>query len=1091
MFLTIFKFEIKYWLKNGAFYVYLTVFFGLSLLSMAGASGAFGEGSASSTTIANSPISIYKFLNLFNKLLLFLLPAIVGSTIYREFKSNFNSILFTYPFTKASYLLAKFTSAFLIVSFIAFSAVIGLIVGTLIPTVNPSMLLPFDILPYVQMYFLFLVPNLILFGVVVFSIVLVSRNIYAGFLGVVVFWLLSEGLTRFISHGSMAGFLLDPFGDIAIQYLTQYWTLKEQNVLPLPLKPIVIYNRLFWLSIAFLVFIVVFRWFSFNQRPFSLGLKTKKSETTIKDNFGSIIKINLIQTKINFSFFQHIKTCWKLAQVDFLFIVKGEAFISMVVAGFFFIAAILLQMNPQTETKTLPVTWVVLGFPVLFFSFVIQILTFLYSGILVHRAKSSRISDLIVSTPIPNWVLLLSKLFALVKMQIVLLLLVMIVGITIQLNQSYYHLEFGHYLFDLLVIHLIGFIIWALLSLLVHTTLSNTYLSLFVLILISLGISQLPSLGVENYVFLFNESPDPSFFLHYSDMNGYGNALTSYFLYKLYWLIFGLILFCLTLLLWRRERTFSLFERLSIAKNRLQGKLAFFTVLFLGIFLSFGYSLYQMEIKERSGELLATNESILLSDFQNKFGKYMHIKQPRIKSVYLELDFFPETNSFEAEGKYTIINRSSQTIDTLMIKMGYDEISKVHFNTKARLIDEDKAFKFYVYKLDNGIPPKDSIILNFSIKNQKNTILTQNSNVLNNGTFLKSDILPRLGYFADMEISHPQDSTAMSNHYQSIDSDLVDFEAILSTTPQQVAITSGNLIREWFSNERRFFHYKMDTPIKFVLGFNVGEFDILEENYKGVELRIYHHPTHTYNRNQMMEGLKASIDYNTTHFGAYQHKQAYIVEFARSEGSYATTVGNCIQMSEVRFINDPNNVSKGGIDLSFYVAAHELTHQWWGNQVIPADVLGATMITESVTEYITAKIYEKKYGKESALKFLNIQRNRYLTGLANELDQEAPLYLVNPEQSYIAYGKGSIALYVLSEYIGEKNLNMALKEYLDNVKYKTTSYTTSLELLLYLEKATPDSLQYLINDMFKTTNSEKTMQHFDNIINRINASNKD
>ena len=47
----------------------------MSLLSMAGASGAFGEGSASAENIGNSPMSIYEFANFFNKLLLFIIPA--------------------------------------------------------------------------------------------------------------------------------------------------------------------------------------------------------------------------------------------------------------------------------------------------------------------------------------------------------------------------------------------------------------------------------------------------------------------------------------------------------------------------------------------------------------------------------------------------------------------------------------------------------------------------------------------------------------------------------------------------------------------------------------------------------------------------------------------------------------------------------------------------------------------------------------------------------------------------------------------------------------------------------------------------------
>lgn len=1088
MFINILNFEIKHWLKNWSFYTYLLAFFLMALLSMAGAAGAFGEGSASAENMANSPISIFGFVNFFTKLLLLLLPAIVGDGIYKDFKNNFNNILYTYPFSKAHYLFAKFTSALLIVSILAFSVQIGLMVGTKLPTTNPAQLLSFDAAPYFQTFFVFVLPNLFLFSVIVFAVVLLSRNIYWGFIAIILFWLLKEILIRLAASESTASLLIEPFGENATQYLTRYWSSTEQNTLPLPLQSIIFFNRLVWFAVAMIIFTAAYRWFSFSQNSLTLGLKLKKGKSIIKDNFGSITKVNLIKTKFNFSFFQHIITSWKLSQTDFNFIIKSPAFISIVIVGILFIAAILLQMNPQTDTKPLPATWVILGLPVFFFSFLIQVLTFLYAGILVHRAKQSQIADLISATAVPNWVLLFSKFLALVKMQVLLLVLIMMVGIAIQLNSGYYQLEIGHYLFDLFAIHLIGFIIWAFLALLIQSIFNNTYLSLFLLILTALGISQFPSLGIENYVVRFNESPDASFFLNYSDMNGYGHSLPPYFLYKFYWLLFGIFIFFCTLLLWQREHTNSVIERFTVAKNRFRSKLAITIVMLLVGFLSFGFYLFQQQKIPGNNLFSEKNKATLLAQFQNQYRKYEHTKQPRITSVFVKLDIFPETNSFIAKGKYILVNKTAQPIDTILIKAGFDEITSVYFETKATLIEEDTIFKFSVYKLDKEIAPYDSINLQFTIKNQPNTFLTRNSNVLKNGTYLKSDIFPRLGYFANTKIKNPDDSTTLANHYQSIDADLVSFEAILSTTPKQTAITSGNLIKEWKEGRRRYFHYKMDRPIKFVLGFNYGEFEVLEVNYKGVDLRIYHHPTHNYCLSQMMEGLKSSIDYNTKYFGAYQHRQAQIIEFPRSEGSYATTAGNCIQMSEMRFINDTSSAKNGSIDLSFYVAAHELTHQWWGNQVIPADALGATMITESITEYITAKIYERKYGKQSALKFLKIQRNRYLAGRANETEQEVPLYLVHPEQSYISYGKGAIALYTLSEYIGEEKLNGVLKEFLNKVKFQPPPYTTSLELIDYLKKATPNQLHYLITDMFETTDKEKTLAYFDKIVDENNAS---
>ena len=76
--------------------------------------------------------------------------------------------------------------------------------------------------------------------------------------------------------------------------------------------------------------------------------------------------------------------------------------------------------------------------------------------------------------------------------------------------------------------------------------------------------------------------------------------------------------------------------------------------------------------------------------------------------------------------------------------------------------------------------------------------------------------------------------------------------------------------------------------------------------------------------------------------------------------------------------------------------------------------------------------------------------------------------MFNENQQYIHYNKGSLVLYALSDFIGEKKMNNALKEYIKKVAYQEAPYTTSIELVEELKKATPDSLKYVINDMFET-----------------------
>jgi len=91
--------------------------------------------------------------------------------------------------------------------------------------------------------------------------------------------------------------------------------------------------------------------------------------------------------------------------------------------------------------------------------------------------------------------------------------------------------------------------------------------------------------------------------------------------------------------------------------------------------------------------------------------------------------------------------------------------------------------------------------------------------------------------------------------------------------------------------------------------------------------------------------------------------------------------------------------------------------------------------------------------------------DRYLFGRTVERKKEQPLAYVENQQ-HIHYNKGALVFYALSDYIGEEKLNGALKSYLEEVAFQEPPYTTCLELLDYLYEATPDSLDYYVEDAF-------------------------
>jgi len=148
------------------------------------------------------------------------------------------------------------------------------------------------------------------------------------------------------------------------------------------------------------------------------------------------------------------------------------------------------------------------------------------------------------------------------------------------------------------------------------------------------------------------------------------------------------------------------------------------------------------------------------------------------------------------------------------------------------------------------------------------------------------------------------------------------------------------------------------------------------------------------------------------------------------------------------------------------VTAHEMAHQWWGHQVTAANVQGASMLIESLSQYSALMVMEKEYGRHQMRRFLRYELDRYLRSRGGEVIEELPLNRVE-NQDYIHYRKGSLIFYRLRDEIGEPALNRALKRFLEDKGYQESPFTTSKELLDYIRAEAPPDKHALISDMFE------------------------
>ncbi|HEX5725547.1 MAG TPA: M1 family aminopeptidase, partial [Longimicrobiaceae bacterium] len=267
----------------------------------------------------------------------------------------------------------------------------------------------------------------------------------------------------------------------------------------------------------------------------------------------------------------------------------------------------------------------------------------------------------------------------------------------------------------------------------------------------------------------------------------------------------------------------------------------------------------------------------------------------------------------------------------------------------------------------------------------------------------------------------------------------------------------------WRRGGRRWFHYRADAPVLHFYAFLSARYRVRRDRWNGVDIEVYHHPVHRWNVERMVRSVKASLACYTRAFGPYPHRQLRIVEFPRF-AAFAQSFASTIPYSEsIGFIAE---VRPGDLDYPFFVTAHEVAHQWWGHQLVGADAQGAALLSETLSEYSALLVMEQEYGRAQIGRFLRHELDGYLTGRGGERRGETPLVRVEG-QTYVHYHKGSLAMYALRDHLGEARLNAALRRFLRAHRFRGPPYPTSADLMRHLRAATPDSLRYVLDDLFE------------------------
>lgn len=1076
-------FEIRYRLQRSGTWIFFILLFLMTFF--AAVSDQVIIGSQVGNLFRNAPYIIANTMAIMSAFAMTITTAIMSTAVYRDFETNIHTMFYTLPVNKWDYLGGRFLGAF-VINIIVFTGIpLGTMVGsTLAPVfgwIDPERIAPFNLWHYVHPFLLIVIPNILFSGAVFFGLATLTRKILYAYIGNIV--LLVSYIAAIMSITDMENLKLaaiaDPFSIVTVAQVTRYWTTIELNSMVIPLTTVVFFNRLLWLGIGLAVFSFVFYKFRFSQILESKAGKERSVSDDEKVTLSPIIVSPV--ANITFSTYQNFKLFFSFSGYYFQIIVKEIPFLIISLLGLALMLSGSVTINTMYGTGVYPVTGILTESLNSNFGLYIMIIITFYAGELVWREQNLKIAEITDALPVNTGITVLSKIFSLVMATALLMLVLMLTGMGIQAFNGYYHFEAGLYIRELFVHRLYAYTLFIILAVFIQTIVKDKYFGHFVMVLFYIVVFiVLDALGFEHNLYHFNGKPSYT----YSDMNGFGHFLTGYNWFNAYWGIFAGLLLVLTFLFWQRGTENGLKQYLEIAKQRFSLPVRLITLVLIVAFgTTGGYIYYNTNILNKYRT--AKDMEQLGVDYEKKYKKFQKIPQPKITGVKVNIDIFPYQLRLVSKGSMTLVNKSQKAIDSIHVNYNYDLIRKfVAVAGNPEPVFSDSLFGYYIYRLSSPMKPGDSIQLEYELVYQPKGFVNNSgeTNLVYNGTFVNNTMIcPRIGYNAEYELGDKNkrkkyhlpprermprvnDSAGLQSTYLGTDGDWITFEATVSTSSDQIALAPGYLMNEWTEGDRRYRHFKMDSKILNFYSFISAKYEVKQVKWNDILLEVYYHKGHEYNVDRMLDAMKKSLDYYSANFSPYQHRQLRIIEFPRYD-RFAQSFPNTIPYSEsIGFIAKLDNDEK--IDYVMYVTAHEIAHQWWAHQVIGGNTQGATLMSEALSQYSALMVMEKEYGKDKMRRFLKYESDRYLSGRRMEENKEMPLWLVE-NQGYIHYNKGSIVMYALRDYIGEKKLNHALAAYIKKTAFQNPPFTNSIEFLSFVKNATPDSLQYIITDMFE------------------------
>jgi ABC-type transport system involved in multi-copper enzyme maturation permease subunit len=1090
--LSVFRFEVAYQLRRVPTWIYAAV---LLALVVQLTSETYVETARRGAQLLHAPLGIAAVTVLGSAMALLPAAALAGDAAARDVQTRMHPLVYSAPIGRLAYLGGRVLAAFVVQALVLLALPIGFLIAARLSGLDAALLGPLRPAAYVGAYLGVALPNAFVAVALMFAASALTRRPMASYLvGVLLFfasmfcWLL---LGVRLGHWELAT-MLDPMALTVLSRLSRAWSPAERNVRLVALDPSMLTSRALWTGLAFGVLAIAGLRFRFAHPTTAGGWWPRRAPradaaSDAAREASHRVAIRAPSVRRTFGAATRLRQLRAVVGESFRLIVTSGGGVVLVVLSLLLVASgpgwtqhLGIPMRPTTGLVTSflgdfgePI-WAMLPFLIAF-----------YAGELVWRERDAGLGEIADAAPMPEWVPLLGRFLGLALVLLATQALVMLASMLIQARQGYHDFELGLYARIVFGLQLLDYLSFAVLAFAVHVVVNHKYVG-HAVVLLGYGLMAFgAALGVREHLAVFGATPGWS----YSDMRGFAPHLAPVLWFELYWGAWAILLAIAARLLWVRGREDDRRSRLRVARGRVTRPLVAASAIAAALVVASGGWIFHNThvLNAHDGAAASVARS---AEYERRYRRFARAPQPAVVGTSLRVELHPARGAVEIRGAHRLVNASGVPIDSVHVStpsgVGVDSLA---LDRPARAVLADGAVGHHILALARPLLPGDTVTLRFAVRFARRGFPSAgiDASVTPNGTFFVGQgRVPAVGYQPDRELDDPADrrrvglgprAAVRSLHdtaarHEVGDQRVVAFEAIVGTDAGQLALAPGRLRRSWSEGGRRYFHYVADAPIRNDYAIFSAAYAVHERRWRDpatgtatggasdVAIQIVHHPAHPWNVDRLARSVAASLDYLTREFGPYPHGQLRLVEHPGSAVSLHAFPVN-VSYQERFALLDPDADARG-VDFPFAVAAHEIAHQWWGNQLTPASIEGGPLLTESLAWYSAIGAVERAYGAAHRDALLAMMRDAYLAPRAR-----AGVPLLRSTSSFDAYRKGPFAVYALREYVGEARVNGALRRLLARHPAGVAPLATSLDLLRELRAATPDSLHPLLADLFE------------------------